>query len=123
MDPCNWVTRDQYNKRADGSTFRAMGGTLSSIASFPGVSSSLTGTIGQDIVAASHRIKLPKDQWPVQTRAKAGGPIAKILCSDLQVSKNVKTWEMMMLGPYLECLILQKNIVDISMAVKKQKSS
>jgi hypothetical protein len=122
MDPCNWVTRDQYNKHANGSTFQAMGGTLSSIASFPGVSSSLTGTIGQDIVD-SHWIKLPKHQWPVQTRAKAGGPIAKILCSDLQVSKNVITWEMMMLGPYLERLILQKNIVDVSMAVKKQKSS
>jgi hypothetical protein len=71
-------------------TFQAMGSTLSSIASFPGVSLSLTGTIGQDIVAASHQIKLPKDQWPVQTRAKAGGPIARILCSDLQVSKNIK---------------------------------
>jgi hypothetical protein len=66
MDPCHWVTRGQYyykNKCANSSTFQASHGWhSSSIASFPGVSSSLTGTIGQDAVAVGCWIKLPTDQ-------------------------------------------------------------
>jgi hypothetical protein len=59
----------------------------------------------------------------VQPRAKAGGPITKILQSDLQISKNNKTWELLMSGPYLERLICHNFVVDVSQPAKKQNLS
>jgi hypothetical protein len=65
-----------------------------SISSFPSASSSLCGTISQDVNAASLRIKLPLDSWPIQDCSKARGLIAKILCSGLKISANKETWEL-----------------------------
>jgi hypothetical protein len=53
MDAGNWVTKDQYKKYTIGNPLQTIIRNSSSLVPFPGVSSSLTGTIGKDVVAAS----------------------------------------------------------------------
>ena len=117
------MTIDQYNKHSNGDPFQSGAvATSSSISSFPSTSSSLIGTISQDVNAAALRIKLPSDRWPIQVGAKASGPIAKILHSGVKISSNKETWELVTSGPYMKRLVEMNHYVLVSQKVKKEQN-
>lgn len=99
-----------------------MSGTTPSIASFPAASSGIVGNISQNVAAASRRIKLESDRWPVLPSASASGPVAEVIHSDVVVGRNVETWEEMTCGEYSAPLFCMNYFIDVIHRVRRVRS-
>ena len=122
LDRRDWITRDQYNKRSNGEPFRSIVGNGPSITSFPAASSTVVGNISQNVTAASRRIKLQSDRWPLLSSASSSGPVAEVIRADVIVSRNVETCNAITSGEYMARLVTMNYVVDVTHRVRRGRS-
>jgi len=126
VDKSKWVTVDQYKYRSTGEQVERMPGVrmagvaAGAVDSFPGLGSDVRSSVLRSITAKK-RIKLPSDRWPSHSMASGNGDIAQKMRSNVIITIDRRTWELLSSAPFMKEFLKRKLYVIASHIVKVPK--